>query len=231
VQAQEAIVLGVLGLAAIFAWRRHGDGGDRWLALGCLWISLMGSLVLLLVQLGDQWAYPVMALRLTAAPVLVLILEETLRGGTDKRKRRHALLFALFTWLCATGLYVYYDHLHDGPVARLTLAPLGVDVRFTVSAWMVLLALAGLTVVATLIAAAVERVWPGLAGWVATVLVISEVAAVVDGRWAHGALSWDRDLTYRTVLTLSLTALLLIKGLKARAGWLQSAAGQTPGAS
>jgi hypothetical protein len=219
VEAHEALVAGVLGLAALYAHHRRGDPVDRLLALVALWICVTGIAGLPLAEHGDPWRYIRLALRLTGPPLLLVACEESVRTSSHPGSRRLSWGFAIVLWI--------------GSVAGLIWARGGsmFEARFDwfmplqlgVTPWMLVLALTFSMALLTLVPAAFRRLDPGYGGVTAMLLLTSEAWAAIDPRWGSGALDLGFSLSYRTVLTLALAGIAVLKAFKGF-GWMQSAA-------
>lgn len=218
VEAHEALIAGVLGLAALYAWQRRRDPADRWFAIATLFICLTGSVGMILAQYDDPWRYIRLALRLAGPPAMLVVIEESVRSAANPGNRRTSLGFASFLWVLAVGALIYYG---GGTIVELQL-PILVEARFGVTAWMAMLAVCTLAGLLTVLPAAFRRDSPGFAGVAAMLLLLSESWAAVDPRWGSGALGIGVNLSYRSVLTFLLAAAGLYKAQAAGAAWLMS---------
>jgi hypothetical protein len=222
-EAHEALIVGVLGLAALYAWQRRRDPVDRWLALGVLWICLTGVLGLLLGRFGETVGYVRLALRLTGPPVLLLLCEESVRSAANPGSRRTSVAFAAAVWALSVGALVYYGR---GPLGGTNLV-LG-DLTFGVTSWMAVLGLCFVAALLTVVPAAFRRIFPGFAGLAALLLLGSETLAAIDSRWNSGALSFADSVSYRSLLTFALAALAILKAHQPSWTWLTSGAARDP---
>jgi hypothetical protein len=218
VEAHEALIAGVLGLAALYAWQRRRDPIDRWFAIATLFICLTGSIGMILAQYDDPWRYIRLALRLAGPPAMLVILEEAVRSASNPGSRRTSLGFAGFLWALAVGVLIYYG---GGTIVELQL-PFLEEAQFGVTAWMAMLAVCTLAGLLTVLPAAFRRDSPGFAGIAAMFLLLSEAWAAVDPRWGSGAVGIGINLSYRSLLTFALAAVGLYKAQAAGAGWLMS---------
>ena len=205
VEAHEALVAGVLGIASLHAYGRRRDPIDRTLALVALWICVTGIAGLLLAQLGDPWRYVRLALRLTGPVLLLVVAEESVRTADYGGTRRNSLIFAGLLWGLALGGVIYRQ---GRALVDISLEPVGYPLNMGVTAWMALVAISAVGALLSVAPAAFRRIKPGLGGIAATVLLASELWAAVDPRWGTGALG---PVSYRTLLTLGLALLAFLK--------------------
>lgn len=225
--AHEALIAGVLGLAALYSWQRRRDPVDRWLALGALWICVTGIISLLIATLDDPARYIRLAIRLTGPPILLVICEESVRTRTAPGSRTTSLAFATAVWLAAVIAMVYYNGGVLGG-ANVTIPILGPEISFGITAWMAILAVSFLAALLTIIPAALKRVNPGSAGLAAMLLLFSEAWAAVDPRWGAGSIEIGAVISYRSLLTFVLAGVALLKAHQPGWTWLRSAAATDP---
>ena len=223
VEAHEALVAGVLGLAALFAFQRRGDPIDRLLALGALWICITGIAGLPLAEHGDPWRIIRLALRLTGPPILLFICEDSVRTAQHPGSRKTSVGFAIAIWVAAVSGLIWAN---GGTMfeARFDwFLPLNVGV----TAWMAILAVTFAAALLTLAPAGIRLLNPGFGGICAMLLLTSEAWAAIDPRWGSGAVNIGFSLSYRTLFTLLLAGAALLKAFKGFS-WLNSA-GYVPG--
>ncbi len=222
VEAHEALVAGVLGLAALFAYQRRGDPIDRLLALGVLWICVTGVAGLPLAEHGDPWRIIRLALRLTGPPILLFICEDSVRTVEHPGSRKTSIGFAIAIWIAAVGGLIWAGGGTMFEARFDRFLPLNVGV----TAWMAILAVTFAAALLTIIPAGLRQLNPGLGGFVALLLLTSEAWAAIDPRWGSGAVEIGFSLSYRTLFTLVLAGFALLKAFKGF-NWLNSA-GYTP---
>ncbi len=223
-EAHEAIVAGLLGVAALYAFHRRGDPPDRLLTLVALWICVTGIIGLPLAAYGTPpWTYIRLALRLTGPPLLLVIAEESVRSPDHPGSRKASLGFAAGIWVAAVIGLIWSGGgaMFEARFDRILPLQLGV------TAWMAMLAVTFPAALLTIVSAAFRRLNPGLAGIVATLLIGSEAWAAIDTRWGSGAIELGIPITYRNLFTLALAGLALAKALTGWR-WFDSAASTGP---
>ena len=223
VEAHEALVAGLLGLAVLHAHSRKRDPGDRILAAVLFWICLSGVLGLLLAQVdGAVWRYVRVALRLTGPALLLVTCEESVRTKDYGGSRRNSLLFAAVVWgLALFGLF----YRHGRALADVSLERIGYPLQMGVTVWMAILAITTIGALLAIVPAAFRRISPGLAGGVALLLLASESWAALDTRWSTGMVG---PVSLRSLFTVALALVALAKARSPGLGVLMSAASVEP---
>jgi hypothetical protein len=227
VEAHEALIAGVLGLASLYSWQRRRDPVDRWLALAALWICVTGIVSLLIAQLDDPVRYVRLALRLSGPPLLLIICEESVRTRTTPGNRTSSLAFATAVWLAAVIAMIYYRGGVLGG-SNVQLSFLGPEVSFGITAWMAIVSVSFLAALLTIVPSALRKINPGFAGVAALLLLFSEAWAAVDPRWSVGTIELGASISYRSLLTFALAAVALLKAHQTGWAWLLSAAAVDP---
>lgn len=224
VEAHEALVAGALGLAALYAHHRRGDPMDRILALVALWICVTGIAGLPLAEHGDPWRYIRLGLRLTGPPLLLVTCEESVRTLEHLGSRKMSIGFAVVLWVASVVGLIWAGGGSMFEARFDWFLPL----QLGVTPWMAILAITFVAALLTLLPAAFRRLNPGFGGMAAMVLLTSEAWAAIDPRWGSGAVHIGFALSYRTLLTLVLAGLALVKAFQGGAWTMSAAAGSAP---